>query len=167
MITTITDIFDLKCLRTEAAHYFRRKKIMENHYYHRNHWSDLYFFAFCDILYITSSGGTAKTRSLTPLPVRRQGDIMKNVELKQQAIAYIEQLSTEKLETALNYLAALRNSDLWAAEGELEKRKSSDKVAPLLALAGTLECDEENISDRHDELIGDGLLAELSGRADE
>ena len=32
-------------------------------------------------------------------------DIMKNVELKQQAIAYIEQLSTEKLETALNYLA--------------------------------------------------------------
>ena len=32
---------------------------------------------------------------------------MKNVELKQQAIAYIEQLSIEKLETALNYLAAL------------------------------------------------------------
>jgi hypothetical protein len=92
---------------------------------------------------------------------------MKNVELKQQAIAYIEQLSTEKLETALNYLAALRNSDLWAAEGESEKRKSSDKAAPLLALAGTLECDEENISDRHDELIGDGLLAELYGRADE
>ena len=43
---------------------------------------------------------------------------MKNVELKQQAITYIEQLSTEKLETALNYLAALRNSDLWAAEAE-------------------------------------------------
>lgn len=92
---------------------------------------------------------------------------MKNVELKQQAIAYIEQLSTEKLETALNYLAALRNSDLWAAEGEAEKRKSSDKAAPLLALAGTLECDEENISDRHDELIGDELLTELSGRANE
>ena len=92
---------------------------------------------------------------------------MKNVELKQQAIAYIEQLSTEKLETALNYLAALRNSDLWAAEAESEKRKSSDKAAPLLALAGTLECDEENISDRHDELIGDGLLTELCERADE
>ena len=83
---------------------------------------------------------------------------MNDVELKQQAIAYIEQLSTEKLETALNYLAALQES---------EKRKSSDKVAPLLSLAGTLECDEENISDRHDELIGDGLLAELRGDADE
>ena len=101
------------------------------------------------------------------LPVRRQGDIMKNVELKQQAIAYIEQLSTEKLETALNYLAALQNSDLWAAEAESENRKSSDQAAPLLSLAGTLECDEENISDRHDELIGDGLLTELRGRADE
>ena len=88
---------------------------------------------------------------------------MKNVELKQQAIAYIEQLSTENLETDLNYLAALRNSDLRAAERESEKRKSSDKAAPLLALAGTLECDEENISDRHDELIGDGLLTELWG----
>ena len=78
---------------------------------------------------------------------------MKNIELKQQAIAYIEQLSTEKLETVLNYLAALRNSDLWEAERASEKRKSSDKTTSLLALAGTLECDEENISDRHDELI--------------
>ena len=92
---------------------------------------------------------------------------MKNVELKQQAIAYIEQLSPKKLETALTYLAALRNADLWATERESEKRKSSDKAAPLLALAGTLECNEENISDRHDELIGDELVAELSGRADE
>ena len=82
---------------------------------------------------------------------------MKNVELKQQAIAYIEQLSPEKLETALNYLVALRKSDLWIAEEDSEKRESSDKATPLLALAGTLECDEENISDRHDELIGDGL----------
>ena len=92
---------------------------------------------------------------------------MKNVELKQQAIAYIEKLSTEKLETALHPLEALRNADLWAAEAESDKRKSSDKAAPLLSLAGTLECDEENISDRHDELIGDGLLAKLWGRADE
>ena len=92
---------------------------------------------------------------------------MKNVELKQQAIAYIEQLSTEKLETALNYLAALRNSDPWIAEAESEERKNSDKPAPLLSLAGTLECDEENISERHDELIGDGLLTELCRRADE
>ena len=87
---------------------------------------------------------------------------MKNVELKQQVIAYIEQLSAEKLKTALNYLAALRHSDLRAAEAESEKRKSSDKATPLLALAGTLECDEENISDRHDELIGDGLLVDLA-----
>ena len=92
---------------------------------------------------------------------------MKNLELKQQAIAYIEQLSTEKLETALNYLAALQNSDLWVAKAASEKRKSPDKAAPLMALAGTLECHEENISDRHDELIGDGLLAELWGRTDE
>ncbi len=92
---------------------------------------------------------------------------MRNVELKQQAIAYIEQLSTEKLETALNYLAALRNSNLRAAKAESEKQKISDKAAPLLSLAGTLECDEENISDRHDELISDGLLTELCGRADE
>ena len=92
---------------------------------------------------------------------------MKNIELKQQAIAYIEQLSSEKLEAALNYLAALQNSGLWAAESDSEKRKGSDKADPLLTLAGTLECDEENISDRHDELIGDVLLAELSGHADE
>lgn len=89
---------------------------------------------------------------------------MKNVELKQQAIAYIEQLSTEKLEAVLNYLVALRKSDLWTAEGDSEKRESSDKATPLLALAGTLECDEENISDRHDELIGDGVLAALQGQ---
>ncbi|RKU12703.1 hypothetical protein C6501_10495 [Candidatus Poribacteria bacterium] len=89
---------------------------------------------------------------------------MKNVELKQQAIAYIEQLSPEKLETVLNYLVALRKSDLWVAEGDSEKRESSDTATPLLALAGTLECDEENISDHHDELIGDGLLAKLQGQ---
>ena len=92
---------------------------------------------------------------------------MKNVELKQQAIAYIERLSTEKLEVVLDYLAALESSDLWVTEAESEALKSSDKTEPLLALAGTLECDEENISDRHDELIGDGLLAELSGRVHE
>ena len=92
---------------------------------------------------------------------------MKNIELKQQAIAYIEQLSPEKLEAALDYLAALQDSDLWAAEVESEELKNSDKADPLLTLAGTLECDEENISDRHDELIGDALLAELSGHTDE
>ena len=92
---------------------------------------------------------------------------MKNVELKQQAIAYIERLSAEKLEVVLDYLVALENSDLWATDAESEALKSSDKVESLLALAGTLECDEENISDRHDELIGDGLLAELSGRVHE
>ena len=79
--------------------------------------------------------------------------IMKNVELKQQAIAYIERLSTEKLEVVLDYLAALESSDLWAPEAESEALKSSDKAEPLL--------------DRHDELIGDELLAELSGRVHE
>ncbi len=67
--------------------------------------------------------------------------IMKNVELKQQAIAYIERLSTEKLEVVLDYLAALESSDLWATEAESEALKSSDKAEPLLALAGTLECE--------------------------
>ncbi len=92
---------------------------------------------------------------------------MKNVELKQQAIAYIEQLPTEKLEAVLNYLVTLQNSNLWTAEGASKKQKSLNKATPLLTLAGTLECAEENISDRHDELIGDELLAELSGHADE
>ena len=99
--------------------------------------------------------------------VSHLGGIMKNVELKQRAIAYIERLSAEKLEVVLNYLAALENSELWATEVESQALKSSNKVEPLLSLAGTLECDEENISDRHDELIGDGLLAELSGRVPE
>ena len=92
---------------------------------------------------------------------------MKNVELKQQVITYIERLSAEKLEVILDYLATLENSGLWVTEAESEALKGSDKAEPLLTLAGTLECDEENISDRHDELIGDGLLAELSGRVHE
>ena len=37
----------------------------------------------------------------------------------------------------------------------------------LLALAGTLECEVTDIAERHDDYIGDGLLAELRGDKDE
>ena len=37
----------------------------------------------------------------------------------------------------------------------------------LLALAGTLECDVPDIGKRHDEYIGDALIAELRGNNDE
>ena len=40
-------------------------------------------------------------------------------------------------------------------------------TTPLLALAGTLECDVPDIGKRHDEYIGDALLAELRGDHDE
>ena len=38
---------------------------------------------------------------------------------------------------------------------------------PLLALIGTLECDVTDIGKRHDEYIGDALIAELRGNDDE
>ena len=38
---------------------------------------------------------------------------------------------------------------------------------PLIALLGTLECDVTDIGERHDDYIGDALLAELWGDADE
>lgn len=38
---------------------------------------------------------------------------------------------------------------------------------PLLALIGTLECDVPDIGERHDEYIGDALIAELRGEHDE
>jgi hypothetical protein len=38
---------------------------------------------------------------------------------------------------------------------------------PLIALLGTLECDVTDIGERHDEYIGDALLAELWGDEDE
>ena len=96
-----------------------------------------------------------------------EGDIMKNVELQQQAIAYIQQLSTEKLETALNSLAALRNSDLWEAEGESEKRKSPDKAVPLLTSVSkrpgdahrTHRCYRQRVSARRPLRAGDDRRA--------
>ena len=38
---------------------------------------------------------------------------------------------------------------------------------PLLALIGTLECDVTDIGKRHDDYIGDALIAELRGNDDE
>lgn len=40
-------------------------------------------------------------------------------------------------------------------------------TTPLLALAGTLECDVTDISKRHDEYIGDTWVAELRGNEDD
>ena len=40
-------------------------------------------------------------------------------------------------------------------------------TTPLLALIGTLECDVTDIGKRHDDYIGDALIAELRGNDDE
>ena len=40
-------------------------------------------------------------------------------------------------------------------------------TTPLLALAGTLECNVPDFGKRHDEYIGDALIAELRGNNDE
>ena len=37
---------------------------------------------------------------------------------------------------------------------------------PLLALAGTLECDVTDVGERHDHYIGQSLLSEMRGNAD-
>ncbi|MDE0088670.1 MAG: hypothetical protein OXU23_23315 [Candidatus Poribacteria bacterium] len=42
-----------------------------------------------------------------------------------------------------------------------------DHPDPLIALLGTLECDVTDIGERHDDYIGDALLAELWGDEDE
>lgn len=43
----------------------------------------------------------------------------------------------------------------------------ADHPDPLIALLGTLECDVTDIGERHDDYIGDALLAELWGNEDE
>lgn len=104
---------------------------------------------------------------------------MDSTELKQKAITFIQQLSNEKLEAALEYLSflydidTLRTSQEIVTDSDIFINSVSDEIVgnnknqnnhdPLLALIGTLEFDEENISDRHDELIGDILIAELQG----
>ena len=42
-----------------------------------------------------------------------------------------------------------------------------DHPDPLIALLGTLECDVTDIGERHDDYIGDALLAELWGDEEE
>ena len=42
-----------------------------------------------------------------------------------------------------------------------------DHPDPLIALAGTLQSDVTDIGERHDDYIGDALLAELWGDEDE
>lgn len=101
---------------------------------------------------------------------------MDSINLQQQAIAIIKQLSKEKLEAAFNYLSYLQAKEILNTSHELktdveirksprrgikvEEHKCKNNEDPLLALLGTLKCDEENISDRHDEIIGDVLLAD-------
>jgi hypothetical protein len=106
---------------------------------------------------------------------------MDNIKLKEQAIKIIKQLPTEKLGDAIDYLSYLQNKEILNASHELntviegrksshtgtkvEVHKSKNSEDPLLGLLGTLKFDEENISDRHDELIEDVLLAELRGNS--
>ena len=42
-----------------------------------------------------------------------------------------------------------------------EQARETQGVDSLLALAGTLECEVTDIGERHDDYIGDALLAEL------
>lgn len=106
---------------------------------------------------------------------------MDDIKLKEQAIKIIKQLPTEKLGDAIDYLSYLQNKEILNASHELntdiegrkssytgtkvEEHKSKNSEDPLLGLLGTLKFDEENISDRHDELIEDVLLAELRGNS--
>ena len=52
------------------------------------------------------------------------------------------------------------------SENEKQSQETPD-IDPLLALAGTLECEVTDIGERHDDYIGDALLAELRGDNDE
>ena len=45
--------------------------------------------------------------------------------------------------------------------------QDAQDIDPLLALAGTLKCEVTDIGERHDDYIGDALLAELRGDKDE
>lgn len=51
-------------------------------------------------------------------------------------------------------------------ENEEQSQETPD-IDPLLALAGTLECEITDIGERHDDYIGDTLIAELRGDNDE
>ena len=104
---------------------------------------------------------------------------MDSNKLKQQAIAIINQLTAEKLAAVVDYLSIIQGKETLNASHELktdaeirksprrgpkvEVHKSENSEDSLLRLLGTLKFDEENISDRHDEIIGDVLLAELRG----
>ena len=50
---------------------------------------------------------------------------------------------------------------------QVDHARETQGADPLLALAGTLECEVTDIGERHDDYIGDTLLAELRGDNDE
>lgn len=52
-------------------------------------------------------------------------------------------------------------------QARVVKGAYEDDSDPLIALLGTLECDVTDIGERHDDYIGDTLLAELWGDEDE
>ena len=56
-------------------------------------------------------------------------------------------------------------AELRVVPQDLELAKHA--ITPLLALAGTLECNVPDFGKRHDEYIGDALIAELRGDDDE
>ena len=51
-------------------------------------------------------------------------------------------------------------------ENEEQSQETLD-IDPLLTLAETLECEVTDIGERHDDYVGDALLAELQGDNDE
>ena len=48
-------------------------------------------------------------------------------------------------------------------ETSADQSQETPGIDLLLALAGTLECEVTDIGERHDDYIGDALLAELRG----
>ena len=49
----------------------------------------------------------------------------------------------------------------------IKQAQEAQGIDPLLALAGTVECEVTDIGERHDDYIGDTLLAELQEDNDE
>ena len=116
------------------------------------------------------------------IPVSEQwGVLHRTIELSlDSALQEQEKKRDTAVETAekspLLALAGTVECDLSAIEpapvAELRVVPQDPELAkhattPLLALAGTLECNVPDFGKRHDEYIGDALIAELRGNEDD
>ena len=91
---------------------------------------------------------------------RKKGDIAEETRRTDPLLAL-----AGTLECNLSDIELAPRPRIWVKEGSLPPEiRDSD---PLLALIGTLECDVPDIGERHDEYIGDALIAELRGDDDE